>query len=269
MPSHPFVDYYEVLGVDPQASAQEVRRAFRLLVLKAHPDKNPDRSEWSERRIREILRAYDVIGDAERRRRFDVEHRARARGRSGAARPVEPFYFKRSDPKALALRILHFLLNGRGADAVALLRRLEERGGAGILREVLDRGDYLDCLFLLGEHHLRRREYLEALAPFREFHAQERGRRQPRHYLGSVVDHLKELYLRWIPRILPPEEALAHLRDAARLDLGRGERGRLERLVASLESRTGRGDARGGSAGTGIPGERRREDGRKAQGHRG
>ena len=255
MPPHQFVDYYRVLGITPVASAQEIRRAFHRLVLKAHPDKNPQRTEWSERKVRELIRAYDVLGDREKRSRFDVEYRARRRHVPKSRQGAQPFFFKRSDPRALALRILYYLLNNRGADALALLKRIEQRRGPGFLREELDRGDYLDCLFLLGEHHIQQREYREALDRMRAFYVHERGARYPRHYLGSVVDHLKDLYLRKIPQLLPPEEALALLREAAGMDLGGRERLLLERLVEGLESKvagppsaagqTGKQNARG------------------------
>lgn len=63
-------DYYSVLGVSRSASADEVKKAFRALALKYHPDRNPGDAE-AERRFREVAEAWDTLGDAEKRARYD------------------------------------------------------------------------------------------------------------------------------------------------------------------------------------------------------
>lgn len=63
-------DYYEVLGVRRDASAEDIRRAHRKLVRKYHPDLNRNDKE-AERKFREVQAAYDVLGDAEKRARYD------------------------------------------------------------------------------------------------------------------------------------------------------------------------------------------------------
>lgn len=63
-------DYYEVLGVGRDAGAEEIKRAYRKLALKYHPDRNPDDPE-AETRFKEAAEAYEVLSDAEKRRRYD------------------------------------------------------------------------------------------------------------------------------------------------------------------------------------------------------
>ena len=63
-------DYYNVLGVKKTASQDEIKRAFRALAMKYHPDRNPDDVE-AERRFREVAEAYEVLGDAEQRSKYD------------------------------------------------------------------------------------------------------------------------------------------------------------------------------------------------------
>jgi curved DNA-binding protein len=65
-----YKDYYQVLGVDRKASADEIKRQYRKLALKYHPDKNPDNPE-AETRFKEINEAYEVLGDAEKRSKYD------------------------------------------------------------------------------------------------------------------------------------------------------------------------------------------------------
>lgn len=63
-------DYYAVLGVRRNASTEDIKKAFRTLALKYHPDRNPDDTE-AERRFREAAEAWEVLGDAEQRSRYD------------------------------------------------------------------------------------------------------------------------------------------------------------------------------------------------------
>jgi len=63
-------DYYEVLGVGKSASADEIKRAYRRMAMKYHPDKNPD-DKKAESRFKECAEAYEVLSDTEKRQRYD------------------------------------------------------------------------------------------------------------------------------------------------------------------------------------------------------
>ena len=65
-----YKDYYKILGVDRKASADDIRKAYRKLALKYHPDRNPG-DKAAEDRIKEVNEAYQVLGDAEKRARYD------------------------------------------------------------------------------------------------------------------------------------------------------------------------------------------------------
>lgn len=65
-----YKDYYKILGVERKASADDIRKAYRKLALKYHPDRNPG-DKAAEDRFKEINEAYQALGDPEKRARYD------------------------------------------------------------------------------------------------------------------------------------------------------------------------------------------------------
>ena len=63
-------DYYEVLGVDRNASANDIKKAYRKLAIQYHPDKNPGDKE-AEEKFKEAAEAYSVLSDADKKARYD------------------------------------------------------------------------------------------------------------------------------------------------------------------------------------------------------
>jgi len=76
-------DYYEVLGVAKEASADELRRAYKKLAIKYHPDKNPGNKE-AEEKFKEAAEAYDVLSDEKKRAQYDRFGHAGLGGAGGA-----------------------------------------------------------------------------------------------------------------------------------------------------------------------------------------
>ena len=63
-------DYYDVLGVDKNASQDEIKKAYRKVAIKFHPDKNPDNPE-AEEKFKEAAEAYEVLSNPEKKQRYD------------------------------------------------------------------------------------------------------------------------------------------------------------------------------------------------------
>ena len=75
-------DYYEVLGVGKNATADEIKKAYRKKAVQYHPDKNPGDKE-AEEKFKEAAEAYDVLSDAQKRQRYDQFGHAGMGGASG------------------------------------------------------------------------------------------------------------------------------------------------------------------------------------------
>lgn len=72
-------DYYEILGVDRKTTAEEIKKAYRKLAVKYHPDKNPG-DKTAEERFKEASNAYSVLSDPEKRRMYDTRGHAGVQG---------------------------------------------------------------------------------------------------------------------------------------------------------------------------------------------
>ncbi len=93
-----FKDYYLVLGIAKTASAEEIKKSYRRLARKYHPDMNPG-DKAAETRFREVTEAYEVLADTEKRRKYDqfgkywkqpAPTNSRPAGAPGGYRPANP-----------------------------------------------------------------------------------------------------------------------------------------------------------------------------------
>src|ERR1700678_440973 len=81
-------DYYEVLGVERTVEIEIIKKSYRRLAIKYHPDKNPG-DKAAEEKFKELSEAYEILSNAEKRTAYDqyghaaFDPRARARGDSG------------------------------------------------------------------------------------------------------------------------------------------------------------------------------------------
>jgi hypothetical protein len=135
----PMQDYYRLLAVAPDATLDEIKRAYRRLALQYHPDHNPDDPE-AEARFKEITLAYGVLSDPERRTAYDRARAAPAAGEGGQRQPrVDPDEVFRD---LFASRDFQELF----ARLIGEFQRLGLRTDRGFLRKVLGPG----AVFIFG-----------------------------------------------------------------------------------------------------------------------
>ena len=80
-------DYYEVLGVSKNATDDELKKAYRKLAKKYHPDANPDNKQEAEAKFKEVNEAYEVLSDPQKRKMYDQFGTADPQGFGGAGGP--------------------------------------------------------------------------------------------------------------------------------------------------------------------------------------
>src|SRR5271166_1159829 len=84
-------DYYEVLGVERQAGADDIKKAYRKLATKYHPDKNPG-DKTAEEKFKELGEAYEVLNDPQKRAAYDQYGHAAFDRRAGPFGPGGGFH---------------------------------------------------------------------------------------------------------------------------------------------------------------------------------
>ena len=107
-------DYYEVLGVSRNATDAEIKKAYRTLAKKYHPDMNPGDKE-AEKKFKEASEAYAVLSDSEKRRQYDQFGHAAFEGGAGGAGGFGGFDFSGADFSDIFGDIFGDLFGGGGA----------------------------------------------------------------------------------------------------------------------------------------------------------
>ena len=80
-------DYYEILGVEKTANDEELKKAYRKMAKKYHPDANPDNKEEAEKKFKEVNEAYETLSNPQKRRMYDQFGTADPQGFGGAGGP--------------------------------------------------------------------------------------------------------------------------------------------------------------------------------------
>ena len=179
-------NYYKVLQVTDNASASEIKRAFRTLAKRFHPDANPEKREWAEGRMKKITSAYRVLVDERLRSEHDTRLQQAAR--------FEPAAYQ-DDYSAGVDSILKSLLDGRGESALKTFDRFSARKGFDLLN-YLDMRDYLDCKFLLAEQLELHHRYEEAAQMYEEVYREEAEPPRVRYYFDDLCERIRDIYTR-------------------------------------------------------------------------
>lgn len=92
-------DYYMILQVPPIAQPEEIRKAYRALSKKYHPDLNPDMKHVSDEKMKELVEAYNTLNDKDKRKLYDNQPQFQLRKHAKGRKPDKGAYTKKAEPK--------------------------------------------------------------------------------------------------------------------------------------------------------------------------
>jgi len=189
-------NYYELLGVKHDATAAEIKKAFREKAKRLHPDIAGSGGE-TEGHMRKLLTAYETLSNGQRRYEYD---RAYSRLIKVNAFNYRTWLRRRTDPTSQAKLVFFDLLHLEEDEAIALWRK---NGGINFpMEQYLGREDWMDCAFILAEELDRRGDQYEAFRLLVYIIREERRLPYFRHFTEEIEKLIREIVrLRLRPQV--------------------------------------------------------------------
>jgi len=208
----------------------EIKRSFRRLAHRYHPDRNAARREWAERKMRQAIEAYRVVGNFLSRSAYDRRCRLEADRRRDGFR--ERLLREKHRPGSRAQLILHDLMQGRGEEALATFEEGILENGGFDLAKYLSVRDWLDCTVLLAEQYEQRGRHEWALDLYEAAYAADTARKCYGHFYHEIRDRIRHLCCRVLAPEAPCDRAVAYYTRALRLELTRSETAYIHKKIA-------------------------------------
>ena len=186
------LDHYQTLQVEPEASVEDIKQAFRKLAKQYHPDKNPGRESSSEQMFRRITTAYQVLSDEQRRVRYDL-----TRQRPRAEFPnsyLERLRRTQADQKQCEL-MFQELLNRNLDEGIRIYENLNTNNQEFLIDDFLGYGDSRDCEFLLAEAYQTNGLFEKAIELYQKLIDDEQETPFFYHFIDEINDRLSEIYI--------------------------------------------------------------------------
>lgn len=238
-------NYYEVLGIHPEASARDVKSAFRRQAKKHHPDlqsgqgsKASSLSRAAESAMRLLLEAYGVLSDPEKRRAYDRSLRKR-RAEQGGFDYHRFLKARMNDPESQAKLIVFDLLHDFEDEAIEIYERSKSLGVDFRLERFLERAEAMDAEFCIAEEYERREKWLKAYIVYRKLIAMELEKPCFRYFFDVVVLKFRTLVLLKLQKDVDDEDYVDRLEEALRLGLPKHDSAQLLRKKAEVQLRLG------------------------------
>jgi len=212
------VNYYSVLQLERQAGVCEIKRAFRRLLKRYHPDRTRSNAAWAEQRTREIVEAYHVLSDQRRRKFHDQQLRTSDLSASpGTADALDAVPL--NGTVARCRQLFQYLLRGNTTAALGLYEDLRGDNGTFDLYPHLSLKDHLDCKFLLGEAYEQQGRLDDALALYEEVYREELEGPRLRYFFDEVQERIVTIYCQHLAKATEPQDAVRHYQHALQLGL--------------------------------------------------
>jgi curved DNA-binding protein CbpA len=223
-------DHYKVLGLAPEAKPEEIKRAYREMTKKFHPDRNAARPQWATAQMKRVIEANRVLSNPGLRATYDLRHAA---ARVVEAKPERRARHRREGDslRAQSERVLHDLLGGEAARAVSNYEKLAAANGFDLSHH-MDERDWIDCKFLLAEQYARLGNYDRALTLYEDLYHSETAHRRHRFFKTEVGERMLYICIHNLGAESKPEVAAGHYLRALGLELTKPRRAFLHKKLS-------------------------------------
>ena len=187
-------NYYEILEIDRGATAPEIKRAFRKLAKRYHPDKNPEQVDFAARMFREVCKAYTTLRD--KREKWDYDQTLKAAERQREAQ--EAYQERRNQLKQTYTKLellFQALLHQNYEMGISVYEQLHCQKEGICIDDFLSYEQSRDCEFLIAEAYQKLGKQEQARVIYESLLAAEAKRPCFRHFTRELKERLKCLYL--------------------------------------------------------------------------
>lgn len=211
---------YEILGVNHNASAAEIKHAFRQKAKEYHPDTAQGSSAQATARFRQLVRAYDILSDARQRSIFDNSffNKFHIKQRSGDFFDYHAWLMQREDDESRAKLIFWNVMHHREDEAVEEYKRMASSRPDFNLKRWFTYKDFMDYGYILAEELTVRGEFYDAFLLLEEIIKMEKMHNYFRIFFPEVISFTLHILKRNIDGNVSDELALDAWERA--LDLG-------------------------------------------------
>ena len=205
-------DYYQTLEIERDATAREIKRAYRKLAKRYHPDKNPERLAFAEQMFREVCNAYNTLQDEQQKSEYDRTLQTIERRQKSQEAYLDRLSRLNQHYAKLEL-LLHALLHQNYETGISMYEQLrhhsEEIGQEWCIDDFLSYEESRDCEFLIAEAYQqlgfsngdpsaaleRHRKIEQAMLMYESLLSAEARRPCFKHFIREVKERLKFIYL--------------------------------------------------------------------------
>ena len=234
-------DCYKILGVCHNATAAEIKRAYRQKAKLLHPDASQTKETTEE--FRKLVKAYEILSDVKQRSLFDESYFMR-RGQNRGSRSLNSFDYRawlsaRSDEESRAKLIFFDLMHNREDDAVAEFKKMCMNHVGFRLAKWFTREDFMDYGFILSEELVLRQEYYDAFILLEQIIRMEYSYRYFRLFFPEVMELAANVLKNHLDSKISDELALDCWERALELGFGKSNDAIFLRKMSAAYKRMG------------------------------
>lgn len=224
-------NYYGILQVNQNASNEEIKRSFRNLAKKYHPDKYGCDSKWAEKKIKLIIKAHNILTDDNLRRHYDLQL-------TETQHFETKFNIKNENRDEISTQIktvLNDLVNNNGEKAIENFEYIKKTTIDFALNKYLKGIDYLDCLFLLAEEYEKSKKYGLAVKYYNKVYNLVKSKtdnNKDGFFFDETINRLKKIYCKKLAKNAPTKEAIENYQNVLKLHINKNEKAYIYKKIS-------------------------------------